>query len=406
MAQVTLLNVREKINAKAAKATKNPCTRLCDLIPFLVCPCSLHGIVELLSGNVHIWVLSLFSITGLWGLFYAHYFGWNSTTMDAMIALAFIGPLWVTCTIAPKVQLSGVKGEVMTDIDHLQRTNRKIGKKLKNYRKNIAILQKATKEMTKERRLQRTTVKKAEGISKRLKKERKIIGDNVVKFSKNVKNLENWGKSLPIMIQDFESRVDMWLIDQDQLQNADEDIVDSQQVTENLTKKLKHIPERLVVIGVKPMEYIEEWYSSAANISKEVGFLVLQMQEEYNRFADLVSSQELSFCRNLVYEITENSVDNRFGNEQYNLFLDRLPTYLADVVLADHLRFRKYTTSLVGFNKVIGQAGLRRLIEDIVDGVQKRDQLRSDFLMPDEGGINDLSKFVKKSSSSFKRLFG
>jgi len=402
MAQARLIvgNLRDTVSAKASKGRKNPCTRLCDQVPFLVCPCSLHGIAELLSGNVLIWTLSLFSLLGICGLLYAHFFSWNSTIMDGMIGIAFIGPLWVSCTIAPKVQFSGVKGVLMTDIDHLQRTNRKIGKKIENYRKNIAILKTATKKVTKGRRLQRTTVKKSDGISKRLKNEDKILRDHIVKYHENVKNLQNWGQSLPDTITDFERRVDIWLTDQMIVEYADEDIRDSQKVTKKLTKNLKQFPRRLEAYCVEPMQEIQTKWKFVGRCSKDLPVLGAQMQEAYNQFADLVKSQEMSFCQQLAYDIRTNGNVNHFGQQEYNLLFDRLPTYLADVVIADDLTFRKYTTNRVGFARFISQTGMRRLIEDIVDGVSKMDLCRSDSVMPDEAGIHDISRYIQKYVSN------
>jgi len=420
MAQVRLIvgNLRDTVSAKASKGRKNPCTRLCEQVPFLVCPCSLYGIAELLSGNILIYMLSLFSMMGVCGLLYAQFFSWNSTIMDGMIGIAFVGPLWVTCSIAPKVQFSGVKGVLMTDIDYLQRTNRKIGKKIENYRKNIAILKTATKKMTKGRRKQRTTVKKSDGISKRLKKENKIIRHQTVKLHENVKSLENWGKSLPDTITDFERRVDLWLTDQMILEYADEDIRDSHKVAKKLTKNLKQFPRRLEAYCVEPMQEIQSKWEFVGRCSKDLPFLGVQMQEAYNQFADLVKLQEMSFCQSIAYDIRTHGNVTNFGQQEYNLFFDRLPTYLADVVIADDLTFRKYTTNRVGFarrgrtryasswargGRFISQAGMKRLIEDIVDGVSKIDQCRGDNMMPDQGGMHDISRYLQNWTSNSRR---
>jgi len=396
MAQAALLlgNLRSVVEGKVEKGgKKNIFQKFCDFIPFLVCPCSFGGIGQLLQGNFHIFVLSLFCLLGIAGLVYSQFFGWNSTVMDAMIAMAFVGPLWVSCTIAPKVQLSGVKTRVMGEIENLQHSNRALKKKLERYRNNIAILQEATQRMTKESKQQRMTVKKSMGISKRLKKENEEIENHIVQFEENVKNIEKRRQTLPKMIKDFEKRVESYLDSQMKLANADEDFADEQKDTEGVAQELKYIPGRLGD-GVESIEYIQEWYMSAGNCAKEVVPLLDQMKEEYARFADLIRLQELSFMRKIAYDIREGTDGNRFGKEEYNLFVDRLPTYLANVVIYDRLKFKKYAPNRAGLSRNMGRAGLKSLIEDIVDGVSKVDQTSNVHMMPEEDGLGDISREV------------
>jgi len=399
MAQVRLIvgNLRDTVSAKASKGRKNPCTQLCEYIPFLVCPCSLYGLAELLSGNIIMYVLSLFSIMGVCGYLYSRFFGWNSTVMDIMIGIAFIGPLWVTCTIAPKIQFSGVKGELMTDVDNLHRTNRKIGKKIEKHRKNLIILKTATKKMTKGRRLQRTTVKKSDGISKRLKIEDEIIKSHAVTFHENVKNLETWGRTLPKRIDDFEKRVDIWLTDHMMLEFANEDFKDNQKVTKRLAKKLTNFPRHLETNCVQPMRKFQNDQSFVARCSKDLPNLALQMQEAWNQFADLVKSQEKWFCQNLVYTIRTNGKLTNFGQQEYNLFFDRLPSYLAAVVVSDELTFKKYASHRVGFYRFISTGGMRRLIKDIVDGVSKIDQFSTES--PEHDTLRDIREYFQSRRS-------
>lgn len=393
MAQLALIggNLKSIVAGKVTTGKKNAFQKFCDYFPFLVCPCSFAGIAELLSGNFHLFVLSLFSLAGVAALAYSQFFGWNSTVMDAMIGMAFIGPLWVSCTIAPKVQLSGVKTGVMGEIHTLQITNAQLKKKLQKYRENIVTLQKATATMTKESKNQRLTVKKSMFISKKLKKEDEEIQNHIVKFQSNVENIEKRRKTLPAMIQDFEHRVDKYLNTQPELENADERFQKSQEDTEGVIKELKGFPERLGT-GVESIEYIQEWYMSAGNCAKMVEPLLEQMREEYNRFADLIRLQELSFMRKLAYDIRQTSDGNHFGRNEYDLFVERLPSYLADVVLRENLKFKQYTANRAGLARHMGRAGVKRLVDNIVEGVSKVDQTAEAFLMPDDDALADMSR--------------
>jgi len=395
MAQLALLggNLKSIVAGKVNKGKKNACTKFCELVPFLVCPCSFVGLGELLSGNFHIFVLSLFSLLAVAALAYSQFFGWNSTVMDALIGMAFVGPLWVSCTIAPKVQLSGVKTGVMGEIHTLQRTNNQLKKKLEKYRANIVTLQKATATMTKESKNQRLTVKKSMGISKRLKKEDGEIMNHIVTFQKNVETIEKRRKTLPVLIEDFEVRVNKYLDTQPELEVADKRFLESQEDTEGVVKQLKGIPDRLGN-GVESIEYIQEWYMSAGNCAKEVVPLLEQMKEEYARFSDLIRLQELSFMRKLVFDLREACDGNHFGKDEFNLFVDRLPTYLSDVVLREQLKFKQYAANRVGLARHMGRAGVKRLLDDIVDGVSKVDQTAAIFLMPDDDALADMSRAV------------
>merc|ERR1711920_850422 len=101
-----------------------------------------------------------------------------------------------------------------------------------------------------------------------------------------------------------------------------------QKDTEAFMKELKHIPRSLEA-SVGEIKDFEDSYSKAGDYAKEVAPVVDQLQEQYNRFAALVREHELSFCRKLAYNIKERSDFSRFGNEEYQIFVDRLPTYLA-----------------------------------------------------------------------------
>jgi len=396
MAQLKLLggNLKSMVEGKVDKSgKKNALSKFCDYFPFLVCPCSFVGLAELLSGNFHIFVLSLFSLLGIAGLLYSQFFGWNSTVMDAMIGMAFIGPLWVSCTIAPKVQLSGVKTGVMGEIETLQHTNAQLKKKLQKYRDNIVTLQQATATMTKESKNQRLTVKKSMGISKRLQKEDEEIQNHVVNFQTNVETIENRRKTLPAMINDFEVRVSSYLDTQPKLEVADERFLASQKDTEGVVKELKRIPRRLGN-NVESIEYIQEWYMSAGNCAKEVVPLLEQMKEEYNRFSDLIRLQELSFMRKLAYDVREANDGHHFGRDEYNLFVERLPTYLADVVIREQLTFKHYAGNRVGLARHMGRAAVKRFVEDIADGVANVDQTAAFLLMPDEDALAATSQMV------------
>jgi len=415
MAQLAILggNLKSLVAGKVkSNKKKNACQKFCDYFPFLVCPCSFEALEKLLSGNFHTFVLSLFACVGVGGLIYSRFFGWNSTLMDIMIAIAFVGPLWVACTIAPKVQLAGVKTGVMGEIDTLQHTNATLRKKLSKYRQNIVTLKKATDVMTTQSKVQRVNVKKSTGISNKLQKEDRAIHDHIYTFREKVGDIEDRRKTLPIMINEFEERVSKYLDAQPDLEDADVRIMESQKDTEGVVTELKYFPERLGE-GVKSIEYIQEWYLSAGTCAKEVSPLLEQMREEYNRFADLIRLQELSFMRKLAYDINKMNDDSGFTNEEYNLFVDRLPSYLADVVIRDRLKFKKYASRGVGLARHMGSSGVKKLVEDIVDGVSKVDQTSAIFLMPDAGALADQSalmaaplakkKKLRRGRSSFRR---
>jgi len=106
----------------------------------------------------------------------------------------------------------------------------------------------------------------------------------------------------------------------------------------------------------------------------------------------LIRLQELSFMRKLVFDLREASDGNHFGKDEYNLFVDRLPTYLGDVVLRELLKFKQYTANRVGLARHMGRAGVKRFLNDIVDGVSKVDQTASIFLMPDNDALADMSR--------------
>jgi len=395
MAQLALLakNLKSLVSGKVGSGKKNACQKFCDYFPFLVCPCSFEALEKLLSGNFHTFVLSLFALVGIAALAYSQFFGWNSTIMDVLIGVAFVGPLWVSCTIAPKVQLAGVKTGVMGEIEILRHTNMELKKKITKYRENIVTLQKATETMRNESKTQRITVKKSTGISQKLKKEDDAILTHVRTFQNNVDEIENRGKTLPVMINEFENRVRKYLDTQPVLEDADVRFRKNQMDTEEVVKELQQFPQRLGS-GVKSIEYIQEWYLSAGTCAKEVSPLLDQMKEEYNRFADLIRLQELSFLRKLAYDIKKTSDGNSFTKDDYNLFVDRLPTYLEDVVLREQLKFKKYAARGVDLARTIGSAGIKKLVDDIVDGVSKVDQTAAVFLMPDVGALADQSATI------------
>jgi len=398
MAQLALLakQIRSLVSGKVGSGEKGACQKFCDYFPFLVCPCSFEALEKLLSGKFHTFVLSLFSLVGVAALAYSQLFGWNSTIMDVLIGVAFVGPLWVSCTIAPKVQLAGVKTGVMGEIEILRHTNMELKKKITKYRENIVTLQKATDTMRNESKTQRITVKKSTGISQKLKKEDEAILTHVRTFQHNVDEIENRGKTLPVMISEFEERVRKYLDTQPVLEDADVRFRQNQMDTEEVVKELQQFPQRLGS-GVKSIEYIQEWYLSAGTCAKEVSPLLDQMKEEYNRFADLIRLQELSFLRKLAYDIKKTSDGNSFTKDDYVLFVDRLPTYLEDVVVREQLKFGKYAArgvGLAGLARTMGSAAIKKLIDNIVDGVSKVDQTAAIFLMPDVGALADQSAAI------------
>jgi len=401
-ATVVVGNLASTLRHKVERRERNACERCCDQIPFLVCPCSHVGLLDLLSGNIHTYVLSTFTILGVCGLFYSSIFGWSLPMMYCMLVIAFVGPLWVTCTIAPKAQLSWLKSGVIGEIEALQHTNRALRKKLQKYRKNLHTLRRATSTVAKESKLRRWTAKKSSGISKRLKEEDEKIADHVVKFQKSVKNIQRKVKSLPKTITDFEKRVEVYLTTQMTLDFTDEGMADDQKDIEEFIKELKNIPRSLEA-SVGEIKYFKEYWENAGDYAKEIFPVIDKIQVEKKRIAGLVRQQELSFCRMLAYNIRERSDFHRFGIQEYIIFVERLPTYLADVLLANNLKFKKYTrrrmtlkrsrTSHNG-GRTLGQAGLRRLIEDIVDGVEMIDQL------PDQDTIANIKRDASEAMES------
>merc|ERR550534_97896 len=284
---------------------------------------------------------------------------------------------------------------MMCEIEHLQHTNCALTKKLEKYRKNLATLRRATRKVAKKSKVRHWTVKKSSLIRKRLRKEDEKIAEHVVKFQKSMKNIQSKVKSLPKMITDFERRVEDWLTTQMRLEFTNEDFAYSTQHTERFIQELKCIP-RSVEASVGEMQLMQACYVEAGSFAKEeVAPVVDKIQEEFTRLADLVRQQELSFCRMLAWNISERSNHNRFGKKEYILFIDRLPTYMADVLIFDDLKFKKYTTrNRKGVGRHIAPAGLKRLIEDIIDGVEKIDQTSRVYTIPDQVSLDRISTNV------------
>lgn len=372
MAQLNLLavNLKNIVADKAEDEKDNACQKVCDEFPYIVCPCSFNGILELLSGRIHVFVLSLFLILGVATLLYGLLLGWNSTVIDVMIGVAVAGPLWVSCTIATKTQLSGIRSGVIHEINSLEYTNAQLKKKLKEYGYNVLNLQTATSEFTKERKVQHEAVQKSTALRRSLQKEEGRIHSHIVKFEEDVDEIEQRG--MISAINNFDKKVKQWLSNQPNLKVAHESFRQSQEDTGDVIEELSDLHQHLGD-GVGSIEYLKTWYTDAGNVAKDVVPMLDQMEDEYERFAKLIRLQESSFMRKLAYDIKEECESKNFGIAEYNLFVERLPSYLAHVVHREHLKFKKYTTSR-GRARSLGKNGLKRLVNDIVDGASMVDQ--------------------------------
>merc|ERR1712173_333301 len=121
--------------------------------------------------------------------------------------------------------------------------------------------------------------------------------------------------------------------------------------------------------GVKSIEWVKGFYKSAGKAAQEIAPMVEQMQKEYIRFTNVIKLQELALMRTIAFDISQDNDSRAMTRQDFALFVERLPTYLADSVQRNRIRFNNYTVFRYGATRRIQRSGLRTLLTDILDGI-------------------------------------
>lgn len=385
--------LQARIEAQKNKP-KGPVARCCALIwpPFLLNPCSLEAILQVVQGNFHICILSTFIIYVVVVWVYSTLFGWQVLLLYIAFGLAVVGPCWTSMEISGMLKLAGPNNKFQTEVNELLTTSRDLRGNLLKYKSEIGTLTASTYKVTQRSHEQRKEVRKALNFGQKMHDECTIIEtDQLKNLEKNTGKITHRKKTINKRMKDFADRVDEMIRTQEEMYEKGQAMEERQLQTEEIIGNLKQVPVELDK-GVRSIQWVKGFYVSAGTCSRAVAPMVEQMGKEYNRFANVVRLQEMALMRTIAFDISEENGGRAMTKQDFRLFVDRLPTYLSESVHTNRIRFNNYSMFRYGATRRIQRAGLHTLLTEILDGVSSR--LTKQAAMPEFALLDMSSKFA------------